>query len=109
MRRLVYLLTAAGSQIVFVHYRFGDDHFEIHVMDADGSNSQTVADCDPNLFCDFPSWGVYDGVLPAATIARVRTGAGPAAAKASRAGRVHRLRRAIRRELSGAAYVADRR
>ena len=39
----------------------------------------------------------------------VRTGAGPAAAKASRAGRVHRLRRAIRRELSGAAYVADRR
>jgi hypothetical protein len=26
-------------------------------MDADGSNPATVAECDPNLFCDVPSWG----------------------------------------------------
>ena len=41
-----------GSQIVFVHFAFGDDHLEIQVMDADGSNPETVAECDPKLFCD---------------------------------------------------------
>ena len=88
-----------GSQIVFVHYQFGDDHLEIQAMNADGSNHQTVAGCDPDLFCDVPSWGTYDGALPAATIARARSRI-TASAAGRRAHRPHRLRKAIRRELS---------
>ena len=86
-----------------MHYQFGDDHLEIQTMDADGSNPQTVAECDPELFCDFPSWGAYDGPLPAATIARARSRVTASAARRgarSGARRVHRLRKAIRRELS---------
>jgi Tol biopolymer transport system component len=94
-----------GSQIAFVHYQFGDDHLEIQVMDADGSHPETVAGCDPDMFCDFPSWGVYDGPLPAATIARARTRV-TAAAAGHRAHR--RLRRAIRRELSGRSRGTSR-
>jgi Tol biopolymer transport system component len=94
-----------GSRIVFVHYQFGDDHLEIQTMDADGSDPETVAVCDPDLFCDVPSWGTYNGSLPAATIARART-----RVSASAAGhRAHRrLRRAIRRELSGRSRGASR-
>jgi Tol biopolymer transport system component len=95
-----------GSQIVFVHYRFGDDHLEIQAMDADGSNPETVAECDPNLFCDDPSWGVYSGPLAVATIARARTRV-TASAAGQRAHR--RLRMAIRRELSGRSRGASRR
>jgi Tol biopolymer transport system component len=62
-----------GSQIVFVHYQFGDDHLEIQTMDADGTNASTVAECDPNLFCDLPSWGTYDGPLGSVTAARARS------------------------------------
>jgi Tol biopolymer transport system component len=94
-----------GSRIAFVHYQFGDDHLEIQVMDADGSNPEKVAECDPELFCDFPSWGVYDGPLPAATTARARTRV-TAAAAGRRAHR--RLRRAIRRELAGRSRGASR-
>jgi Tol biopolymer transport system component len=94
-----------GSRIAFVHYQFGDDHLEIQVMDADGSNPETAAECDPELFCDFPSWGVYDGPLPAATTARARTRV-TAAAAGRRAHR--RLRRAIRRELAGRSRGASR-
>lgn len=97
-----------GSQIAFVHYQFGDDHLEIQEMDADGSNPATVAECDPELFCDVPSWGVYDGALPAATIARARTSV-RAAAAGTRAHRVRRLRRAIRRELRGRSRAASSR
>ena len=97
-----------GSQIVFVHFAFDDDHGEIQVMDADGSNPQTVAECDPNLFCDYPSWGAYDGALPAATIARARTSV-RAAAAGTRTHRARRLRRAIRRELRGRSRAASSR
>jgi hypothetical protein len=94
-----------GSQIAFVHYQFGDDHLEIQVMDADGTNPATVAECDPELFCDVPSWGVYDGPLTAATSARARSGV-----RASAAGRrARRLRRAIRRELRGRSRAASSR
>jgi Tol biopolymer transport system component len=95
-----------GSRIVLVHYQFGDDHLEIRTIDADGSNPETVADCDPDLFCANPSWGAYDGPLPAATITRART-----RVSASAAGhRAHRrLRRAIRRELSGRSRGTSRR
>ena len=45
------------------------------MMDADGSNPETVAECDPDLFCDFPSWGAYDGPLPSLAVVRVRRAA----------------------------------
>jgi Tol biopolymer transport system component len=97
-----------GSRIAFVHYQFGDDHLEIRTMDPDGTNQETVADCDPELFCDFPSWGAYDGPLPAASAARAR-----ARVSASAAGRrihhVRRLKRAIRRELRGRSRAASSR
>jgi Tol biopolymer transport system component len=93
-----------GSQIAFVHYQFGDDHLEIRTMDADGTNSATVAECDPELFCDFPSWGVYDGPLAAATIARARSRVSASAAGHS----ARRMRRAVRRELSGRSRAASR-
>jgi Tol biopolymer transport system component len=91
-----------GSRIVFTHYQFGDDHFQIRTIAADGSDPQTVVDCDPDLFCTNSSWGAYDGPLPAATIARARTSARASAATATRAHQGRRLRRAIRRELRAA-------
>ena len=97
-----------GSRIVFVHFQFGDDHGEIQVMDADGSNSEVVADCDPALFCEYPSWGAYDGALAAAAIARARTRVSASAA-GPRAHRARRLRRAIRRELRGRSRAASSR
>jgi Tol biopolymer transport system component len=97
-----------GSRIVFVHYQFGDDHLEIQTMDADGTNPATVAECDPELFCDVPSWGVYDGPLPAATIARLRARVSASAA-GPRAHRARRLRRAIGRELRGRSRAASSR
>ena len=97
-----------GSQIAFVHYQFGDDHLEIRTMDADGTNSATVAECDPELFCDYPSWGVYDGPLPAATIARARARVSASAA-GPRAHRARGLQSAVRRELSGRSRAASRR
>ena len=98
-----------GSKIAFVHYQFGDDHLEIRAMDADGSNAETVAECDPELFCDFPSWGAYDGALPAATIARARTSSVRASAAGTRAHRTRRLRRAIRSELRGRSRAVSSR
>ena len=98
-----------GSRIVFTHYQFGDDHLEIWTMDADGSNQETVAECDPNLFCAYPSWGVYDGPLPAATIARTGARVRVSAAAAARGHRARRLRRAIRRELRGRSREASSR
>jgi Tol biopolymer transport system component len=95
-----------GSKIAFVHYQFGDDHLQIRTMDADGKNPETVAECDPELFCDFPSWGAYDGPLPAATAARARTSVSASAA-GRRANRARRLRRAIRRELGGRSRGAS--
>jgi Tol biopolymer transport system component len=97
-----------GSKIAFVHYHFGDDHLEIQTMDADGSHPETVAECDSELFCDFPSWGAYDGPLPAASIARARTSV-RASAAGTRAHRGRRLSRAIRRELRGRSRAASSR
>ena len=91
-----------GSKIAFVHYQFGDDHLEIRTMDADGSNPETVADCDPDLFCDFPSWGAYDGPLPSLAAARVdRTAVASASRSHRRAHRraVRRMRREVRQHL----------
>jgi Tol biopolymer transport system component len=97
-----------GSRIVFTHYRFGDDHFQIRTIAVDGSDPQKVVDCDPDLFCTNSSWGAYDGALPAATIARARTSVRASAAE-PRAHPAHRLRRAIRRELRGRSRAASSR
>jgi Tol biopolymer transport system component len=86
-----------GSQIAFVHYQFGDDHLEIQVMDADGPNPTPVADCDPELFCDVPSWGNYDGPITGVATARARSGVTASAAGSH----ARRLRKAIRRALAG--------
>jgi Tol biopolymer transport system component len=86
-----------GSKIAFVHYQFGDDHLEIRTMDADGTNPETVADCDPDLFCDFPSWGAYDGPLPSLAAARVRRAATASASSRSAHRRAaRRMRREVR-------------
>jgi len=87
-----------GSKIAFVHYQFGDDHLQIRTMDADGSNPETVADCDPDRFCDFPSWGRYDGPLPSVSTARVRSAARASASASGRLGH-HRAARRLRREV----------
>ena len=91
-----------GSKIAFVHYQFGDDHLEIRTMDADGTNPETVAECDPELFCDFPSWGAYDGPLPSVSAARARaTARASASASGRRAHRraARRLQREVRARL----------
>jgi len=98
-----------GSRIVFTHYQFGDDHLQIRTIAADGSNPETVADCDPEVFCANPSWGVYDGPLPAATIASSGARVRVSAAAAARGHRARRLRRAIRRELRGRSRAASSR
>ena len=97
-----------GAQIAFVHYQFGDDHLEIWTMNADGSNRETLVECDPEQFCDLPSWGAYDGALPPATIARAKTGVSASAA-GPRAHSTRRLRKAVRRELSGRNRAASKR
>ena len=94
-----------GSRIAFVHYQFGDDHLEIQVMEADGSNPATVAECDPELFCDVPSWGTYSGPLTA-VVAAARARSRVTASAAGR--RARRLRRAIRRELADRSRAASR-
>jgi Tol biopolymer transport system component len=55
-----------GEWIAFVHYRFPDANAQIVVMDAAGGAPVPVADCDPALQCDMPTWGPYDGPLVAA-------------------------------------------
>ena len=84
-----------GSQITFVHYQFPDDHLEIQVMDADGTNATPVADCDSDKFCDFPNWGTYTGALAGVGTAQAR-GSARASASTRRSSRVAR-RRAARR------------
>jgi Tol biopolymer transport system component len=89
-----------GSKIAFVHYQFGDDHLEIRTMNADGTNPATVAECDPDLFCDFPSWGAYDGPLPSPAAARVRRAAtASASSRSAHRGAARRMRREVRQRL----------
>ncbi len=62
-------------------------------MDAYGNDEGLIADCDPQLFCDVPSWGDYDGALPER---RARTRSAHAAhARLSHRAKVKRLRRAV--------------
>ena len=73
-------------------------------MPAGGGPLSVVADCDPALFCDMPTWGPYDGPLhPVGAAAGAELDARAAAAP-RRAGRraARRLRRAVRAELRAA-------
>jgi hypothetical protein len=62
-----------GRHIAYVHVARGDDHLEIRSMDASGHDESLIAACDPTLFCDVPSWGVYAGPLPQQATARAAT------------------------------------
>jgi hypothetical protein len=42
-------------------------------MTANGQDEGKIADCDVVAFCDNPSWGVYEGALPATSNARIRS------------------------------------
>jgi hypothetical protein len=69
-------------------------------MDADGTNPETVAECDPDLFCDFPSWGAYDGPLPSLAAARVRRAAtASASSRSAHRPAARRMRREVRQRL----------
>jgi Tol biopolymer transport system component len=59
-----------GSQISYAHYQSPDDHLEIQVMDADGSNPTTVTECAQFKFCDATNWSVSPPALGALTAAR---------------------------------------
>jgi Tol biopolymer transport system component len=81
-----------GSRITYVHFAPGDDHLQIQTMAADGSDPQTVADCDSESFCDEPIWG--PATTASAPVAR------PVSARIARVGvRPHarRMARKVRR------------
>jgi Tol biopolymer transport system component len=72
-----------GKHIAYMRFRRGDDHVTLRSMDANGNDESLIADCPLGLFCDNPSWGVYEGALPATANASIRS------AHASR--RMHRV------------------
>jgi Tol biopolymer transport system component len=72
-----------GQHVVYVSASHLADHLQIRSMDANGHDEGLIADCDADAFCDVPSWGVYEGALPASTQASIRS------AHASR--RAHRV------------------
>jgi Tol biopolymer transport system component len=88
-----------GEHIVYVHVTGGDDSLQIRSMDASGHDESLIVDCDPDTFCDVPSWSDYDGALPAATVATARS-AHAARAGLSRRAAAKRLRRAVIRRLT---------
>ncbi len=89
-----------GRHIAYVHVARGADHLEIRSMSASGQDESLIAACDPNLFCDVPSWGAYAGPLPAqARRARARLAA---VRHVSHRRAATRLRHAVIRRLVGA-------
>ena len=88
-----------GSHIVYVHVTGGDDSLQIRSMDANGHDEALMVDCDPDVFCDVPSWGVYEGALPAAP-ATIRSAHTTRHARLSHRAAVKRLRRAVIRRLT---------
>lgn len=87
-----------GQHIAYVSASHLADHLQIRTMDAGGHDEGLIADCDPQLFCDAPSWGVYDGALPAARAAT--RSAHSRHARHSHRAAVTRLRRAVIRRLT---------
>jgi Tol biopolymer transport system component len=87
-----------GKHIAYVRFERGDDHFQIRSMDATGHDESLIADCDFDKFCDNPSWGVYEGALPATANARIRSAhAAPRHRVSHRAAAKRLYRRVIRR------------
>jgi Tol biopolymer transport system component len=90
-----------GQHIVYVHVRGGDDSLQIRSMDATGHDESLIVDCDPDIFCDDPSWGVYGGPLPALVAGRAVARASTArVSRVSRRTAAKRLRRAVIRRLT---------
>jgi TolB protein len=87
-----------GQHIAYISASHLADHLQVRSMDASGHDEGVIADCDPQLFCDVPSWSAYDGALPAAG-ATTRS-AHAAHARLSHRSAVKRLRRAVIRRLT---------
>jgi Tol biopolymer transport system component len=87
-----------GEHIAYVRVKRGDDHLQIRSMDANGNDEALIADCDVDKFCDNPSWGVYEGALPAAANARIRSAhAAPRHHVSGRAAAKRLYRRVVRK------------
>ena len=87
-----------GQHIAYVSASHLADHLQIRSMDANGHDEGLIADCDPEVLCDVPSWGVYEGALPA-TRAATRSAHAAHGGLSHRAA-VKRLRRAVIRRLT---------
>jgi Tol biopolymer transport system component len=95
-----------GSQIAFVHYQSPDDHSEIQLMNADGSDPATLTACEQFRFCDAANWGVSAPALGRLSAAR----RAPRATAAPFAGRrqARRLRRQVHSALRARAVPRQR-
>jgi hypothetical protein len=78
----------------------GEDHVQVRAMDAAGNDESLIADCDVEMFCDNPSWGVYEGALPATAHAVSRSAHATRHAHLSRRAAAKRLYRTVVRRLS---------
>jgi len=65
-----------------------------------GGRPFAFADCAVGTFCDNPSWGVYEGALPATANARIRSAHATPRRHVSRRAAAKRLYRRVVRELS---------
>jgi dipeptidyl aminopeptidase/acylaminoacyl peptidase len=89
-----------GKHIVYMRFRQGDENVTVRSMDAAGHDEGVIADCDVELFCDNPSWGVYEGALPATAHAATRSAHAARHAHLSHRAAARRLYRRVIRELS---------
>ena len=89
-----------GEHIAYMRYTRGDDHIQVRSMDADGNDEALVADCDSAAFCHNPRWGLYEGALPAAPNARIRSAQATPRRHLSKRAAAKRLYRRVLRELS---------
>jgi len=89
-----------GKHIVYMRFRQGDENISVRSMDANGNDEGVIADCDSVAFCDNPSWGVYEGALPATANARIRSARTTPRRRLSHRAAAKRLYRRVVRELS---------
>jgi Tol biopolymer transport system component len=89
-----------GRHIVYMRFRQGDENIAVRSMDANGNDEGKIADCDFVAFCDNPSWGVYEGALPATANAQIRSTHATPRRHVSRRTAARRLYRRVVRELS---------
>jgi Tol biopolymer transport system component len=89
-----------GKHIVYMRFRQGDENISVRSMDANGNDEGVIADCDFVAFCDNPSWGVYEGALPATANAGIRSAHATPRRQLSKRAAARRLYRRVVRELS---------